>query len=132
MRILDNCDPLWLQWARKLQALAQNGLTYTENGYDLDRYRQIRLIALEMMAKGSGSSLTRIEELFEGEVGYQTPKVDTRGVVFREDRLLLVREKIDGLWTLPGGWVDPNETPREAVEREVMEESGYEVRAENC
>ena len=130
MRILDNCDPLWLQWARKLQALAQNGLTYTENGYDLDRYRQIRLIALEMMAKGSGSSLTRIEEIFEGEVGYQTPKVDTRGVVFREDRLLLVREKINGLWTLTGGWVDPNETPREAVEREVMEESGHEVRAE--
>ena len=58
MRILDNCDPLWLQWARKLQALAQNGLTYTENGYDLDRYRQIRLIALEMMAKGFESSLT--------------------------------------------------------------------------
>ena len=82
------------------------------------------------MEKGSGSSLTRIEELFEGEVGYQTPKVETRGVVFQEERLLVVREKIDKLWSLPGGWVDPNETPREAVEREVMEESGYEV--QNC
>ena len=65
--------------------------------------------------------MTRIEGLFEGEVGYHTPKVGTRGVVFRKDRLLLVREKIDRLWTLPGGWVDPNETPREAVEQEVME-----------
>ena len=122
-------EPRWLQWARDLQALAQNGLLYAEDGYDLERYRKIERIAAEMMSAGSGNTIMHVEKLFNKEVGYQTPKVDTRGVVFRNKRLLLVRERQDGLWTLPGGWVDPNETPRQAVEREVMEESGYLVQA---
>merc|ERR1712096_356628 len=126
---LKNQDPRWLQWAKELMSVAQSGLTFSERGYDLGRYRQIRRIAAEMMAEGSDTPLSMVEQLFEQEVGYQTPKVDTRGVVFKEERLLLVREKADGLMTLPGGWVDLNETPREAVEREVLEETGYVVSA---
>ncbi|MGA1599655.1 MAG: NUDIX hydrolase [bacterium] len=126
----DPQDPQWLRWARALQALAQNGLTYAENGFDRERYEQIRVIAAEMMEAGSGLPAEQVRALFQRETGYQTPKVDSRGVIFRDQALLLVRERSDGRWTLPGGWVDPNESPREAVEREVWEESGYRVQAE--
>jgi hypothetical protein len=123
----DPQDPQWLRWARALQALAQNGLTYAENGFNRERYEQIRVIAAEMMEAGSGLPAEQVRALFQRETGYQTPKVDSRGVIFWDQALLLVRERSDGRWTLPGGWVDPNEFPREVVEREVWEESGYRV-----
>src|SRR5512136_250247 len=123
-------EPHWLQWARQLQAIAQNGLTYAQNAYDVERYTAVRQIAAEMMAAGSDTDLSRVLDLFSGEVGYATPKVDVRGVVFRGDALLLVKELVDdGRWTLPGGWADPNESPGEAVVREVFEESGFQTRA---
>ena len=123
-------DPQWLRWARALHAIAQNGLTYTDGEFDRKRYEDIKRIAAEMMAAGSDTPMAVVQTLFAEQTGHQTPKVDSRGVVFREDALLLVREKSDNGWTLPGGWVDPNESPREAVEREVWEESGYKVRAD--
>jgi ADP-ribose pyrophosphatase YjhB (NUDIX family) len=122
-------EPQWLRWARQLQAIAQNGLTYAQNAYDVERFEAVRQVAAEMMAAGSGTDLSRILDLFSAEVGYATPKVDVRGVVFRGDALLLVRELADGGWTLPGGWADPNESPGEAVVREVFEESGFQTRA---
>jgi ADP-ribose pyrophosphatase YjhB (NUDIX family) len=122
-------EPQWLRWARQLQAIAQNGLTYAQNAYDVERFEAVRQVAAEMMAAGSKTDLNRILDLFSGEVGYATPKVDVRGVVFREDALLLVKELADGGWTLPGGWADPNESPGEAVVREVFEESGFQTRA---
>lgn len=120
----------WLTWVKALRSIAQAGLTYAEGPFDLERYKQIQEIAAEMAAAQTGTDLPMIHELFAGAVGYETPKVDVRGVVFREERILLVRELMDGgRWTLPGGWADVNDRPSEAVEREVWEESGFRVRA---
>ena len=122
-------EPHWLLWARELQAMAQTGLTFSQDKYDLERYQRLRGIAAAMMAAGSGEPLERIHALFEQDVGYPTPKVDVRGAVFAHRRILLVREISDGRWTLPGGWADVNQSPRECVEREINEESGFEARA---
>jgi ADP-ribose pyrophosphatase YjhB (NUDIX family) len=121
--------PRWLQWAKALQAIAQNGLTYTEGPFDVERYEVVREIAAEMMAAHSDAELDFVRDLFANEVGAATPKVDVRAAVFRDDAILLVKERDDGLWTLPGGWADVNEPPSQAVEREVYEESGYRTRA---
>jgi ADP-ribose pyrophosphatase YjhB (NUDIX family) len=120
--------PHWLDWAQRLQAIAQTGLNYTTNVYDTERYEQIREIAAEMAASFSNADADALRGLFAGEAGHATPKVDVRGVAFREEGVLLVREKSDGLWTLPGGWADVGESAGEAVAREVWEESGYRVR----
>jgi ADP-ribose pyrophosphatase YjhB (NUDIX family) len=122
-------DPAWLLWARELQAIAQTGLTFSADAYDQDRYRRVRAIASEMLSQGSGAPADRIQGLFEQDLGYPTPKVDVRGAVFCDHRILMVREVSDGGWTLPGGWADVNQTPGQCVEREVREESGFEVRA---
>ncbi|MGA7721380.1 MAG: NUDIX hydrolase [Ignavibacteriaceae bacterium] len=122
-------EPKWLEWAKSLQAIAQNGLTYAENEFDIERYDQIRNISAEIMASNSGGDFEFIKELFRKQEGYATPKVDVRGVIFKSNKILLVKEKIDGGWTLPGGWADPNETPSESVEREVFEESGFIVKS---
>jgi ADP-ribose pyrophosphatase YjhB (NUDIX family) len=121
-------EPNWLKWAKQLAALAQNGLTYSDNEYEIDRYKQIRQIAAEMMSAGFEVESKTFIDLFSQERGYATPKVDVRGAVFRDDRILLVREKLDGGWTLPGGWADPCQSPSEAVAREVFEEAGFQVR----
>ena len=129
--MLKETEPQWVIWGRRLAAVAQNGLTYAENHYDLERYMQVREVATEMMAAGFQAPAARIQALLAGENGYATPKVDTRGVVFREGKLLLVRELADGgRWTLPGGWADVNDTPSAAVEREIFEEAGFITRAE--
>jgi ADP-ribose pyrophosphatase YjhB (NUDIX family) len=121
-------EPKWLEWAKSLQAIAQNGLTYSTNEFDIERFEQVRKISAEIMASNSDGDLEFIEGLFKNADGYATPKVDVRGVVIKEGKILLVKEKIDGGWTLPGGWADPNETPSESVEREVFEESGFIVK----
>jgi len=121
-------EPKWLEWAKSLQAIAQNGLTYSTNEFDIERFEQVRKISAEIMASNSDGDLEFIEGLFKTADGYATPKVDVRGVVIQGGKILLVKEKIDGGWTLPGGWADPNETPSESVEREVFEESGFIVK----
>lgn len=123
-------EPKWLEWAKSLVAIAQNGLTYSENEFDIERFKQVREIAAQMMAENSDGDLKFIKELFKNADGYQTPKVDVRAAVFKDNKILLVKEKIDGGWTLPGGWADPNESPSQAAEREVIEESGFNVKAE--
>jgi ADP-ribose pyrophosphatase YjhB (NUDIX family) len=121
-------EPNWLVWAKNLQAIAQNGLAYADgNHFDIERYHQIREIATEMMALRGNIEKSVLLEIFKRENGYATPKVDVRGVVFRDGQILLVKEISDGKWTLPGGWADVNETPKEVVVREVKEESGYDV-----
>ena len=122
-------DPQWLTWVKELQAIAQNGLTYGRDPYDLERYAALRQVAAEIAAHYTKVPLPIMQGLFAEETGYATPKVDVRGAVFRDDAILLVRERSDGLWTLPGGWVDVNDPPSVAVEREIREESGYEARA---
>jgi ADP-ribose pyrophosphatase YjhB (NUDIX family) len=122
-------EPKWLDWAKRLQAIAQNGLTFVHNPFDQERYEAIRQIAAEMLAEGSNVDFNKVLDLLSRETGYATPKVDTRGVVFQDNALLLVKELSDNGWTLPGGWADPYESPSEAVVREVQEESGFQTRA---
>ncbi len=122
-------DLRWLEWGKQLQAIAQNGLTFSENPYDIERYKSLQAIAAEILATYSNVEPSYVLDLFTQEVGYATPKVDVRGVVFRDNTLLFVKEREDGCWTLPGGWGDVGESPSEAVVREVYEESGYHTRA---
>ncbi len=121
--------PRWLDWMMRLQAIAQNGLTFSTNPYDVERYTAIRQIAGEMLAAGSGAEVSLISGLLGADTGYATPKVDVRGVVFRQDTLLLVRECSEGRWSLPGGWADVGESPAESVVREIYDESGFQTRA---
>src|ERR1700733_1576412 len=122
-------DPRWLLWAREMQALAQTGLALTRDPYDRERYQRLRGLAARIMTEHRGQDVQPIEALFAGDIGYATPKLDVRGAVFRDSRLLLVRETADGdRWTLPGGWADVNESPFESVVKEVREESGFDVR----
>lgn len=121
--------PSRLAWAQHLQALAQTGLTYARDPYDADRYGQIRRIAAEMVASRP-EEIEALAEGFAAETGYATPKVDVRGAVWDDrDRLLLVRERSDGLWTLPGGWADVRVSPADNVVREIYEEAGFHCRA---
>ncbi|MBF2063785.1 MAG: NUDIX hydrolase [Calothrix sp. C42_A2020_038] len=122
-------QPKWLEWSQKLQAIAQNGLTFSENPFDIERYKQLRQIAAEITANYTQVELPYISDLFAREVGYATPKIDVRGVVFQNNKILLVKEKFDGLWTLPGGYADVGESPSQAVVKEILEESGYQTLA---
>ena len=119
----------WIKWGRKLQAISQTGLHFCENQYDRERYEEIGKIAGEILAEHTNLSVEELLQLNKDEFGYATPKVDVRGVVFRDQKILLVREIADaGRWTLPGGWADVNDTPTQAVIREVEEESGFKTK----
>ncbi len=120
---------MWLGWVKRLQAIAQDGLTYSEDPYDLGRYEMLREVAAEILAAHSRGSIENARELLQLETGPATPKVDVRAAVFRRDEILLVKEPADGGWSLPGGWADVGESPAESTVREVREESGYRVRA---
>lgn len=124
-------DPDWLLWAREIQAISQTGLAFSQDPYDLERYRALGRLSARIMAEHTGASEEHIQGLFDQQVGYATPKVGVRGAVFdAEGRILMVREAVDDhRWTLPGGWADVNQTPTQSVVREVFEESGYRVRA---
>jgi ADP-ribose pyrophosphatase YjhB (NUDIX family) len=111
-----------------LQAIAQDGLTYTKDDYDLGRYEQLRDLAAEILAAHTTGTLEEAGDLLALERGPATPKVDVRAVAFREGRILLVKEPGDAGWSLPGGWADVGESPSEAAARETLEESGYKVR----
>jgi ADP-ribose pyrophosphatase YjhB (NUDIX family) len=121
--------PQWLRWAREIQALAQTGLHYARNSFERERAQRLLEIAAEMVAEHSEMGFPEVEVAFAAQEGYVTPKVDVRGAVFVDGRILLVREAMDGGWTLPGGWAEVGESPRTAVEREVREEAGIKVRA---
>jgi ADP-ribose pyrophosphatase YjhB (NUDIX family) len=118
----------WLEWASELQSIAQAGLTFGENQYDLDRYQQIRDLSVEILHEYTDIDHNKIRDLFASETGYQTPKVDIRASVFFNDKILLVNEKIDGKWSLPGGWADVNSSVSESAVRECFEEAGAVVK----
>ncbi len=118
----------WLDIAKELQSIAQAGLTFAENKYDLERYRQLREISVRIMNGYTDIPVEKIRDLFASETGYQTPKVDVRGVVFRDSKILMVRETIDNFWTLPGGWADVGYSPFETAAKEIWEEAGIRVR----
>ncbi len=115
--------------ANSLFAIAQNGLLFTKDAFDKERYLQIQKIAASILVEKSSFTFDKIIDLFNCEKGYATPKLDVRGAVFKGDKILLVKERSDQLWTLPGGWVDVNESPSEAVCKEIYEESGFKTKA---
>jgi ADP-ribose pyrophosphatase YjhB (NUDIX family) len=119
--------PHWLEWAREIQALSQTGLAYSETEYHIQRYRRLMEIAAEMVESHTGLPKQPVLENFTVQPGYATPKVDVRGAVIRDGKILLVQERRDERWCMPGGWADVGELPSEMVAREVWEESGFEV-----
>jgi len=120
----------WLKWAIELQSLAQAGLFYTKDDFDAERYARIREIAAEMIQYKTDIPLNKVKDLFCGEKGYQTPKIDTRAAIFEGDKILLVREKND-TWALPGGWVDVTVSVLENTVKEVKEEAGLDVQVDS-
>jgi ADP-ribose pyrophosphatase YjhB (NUDIX family) len=122
--------PKRLAWAREIQAIAQTGLSYARDPYDVERYARLGEIAARMMADDDEETAGRLQSLFADQVGHATPKIDVRAAVFHGDTLLLVQGTEDGLWSLPGGWADPGESPSQAVARETFEESGFRVKVE--
>lgn len=119
----------WLAWAVELQSLAQAGLHYCQDDFDRERYERIRTMAAEMVSLQSQMPLPRVQDLFCGESGYQTPKLDSRAAIFKADKILLVKER-NGRWSLPGGWVDVDLSVKENTIKEVKEEAGLEVTAD--
>ena len=116
----------WLKWAIEIQSLAQAGLTYTDNVYDIERCERLREIAAEIIEEKSNISLEKVKDLFCNENGYQTPKIDTRAAIFKDDKILLTHEN-NGTWSLPGGWCDVLESVASNTIKEVKEETGLDV-----
>lgn len=116
----------WLKFAIEIQSLAQNGLAYTNNLYDIERYTRLREISAEMLSMTTEISIEKVKDVFCNETGYQTPKLDTRAAIFKDNKILLVHEN-DGTWSLPGGWVDVLESIKSNTIKEVKEETGLDV-----
>ena len=116
----------WLKWAIEIQSLAQSGLAYTDNVYDIERYKRLREISAEMLAEKTDLSIEKVKDLFCDETGYQTPKIDTRAVIFKGNKILLTHEN-NGTWSLPGGWCDVLESVKSNTIKEVKEETGLDV-----
>lgn len=121
--------PTWLKWAREIQAIAQTGSHFAADEYQLQRYQRLSEVAAEILSVHTTLEAESLTEIFSKQVGYATPRVGVRAAVFRSGELLLVQERVDGGWTLPGGWADVGERPSFAIEREVWEEAGFRVQA---
>ena len=119
----------WLDFAIRIQSIAQAGIQYGKDQYDKERYGELRKIAAEMISEKTDISVEKVYDLFCNETGYQTPKVDTRAAVFMDDKILLVHEN-NGTWSLPGGWCDVDQSIASNTEKEVKEEAGFTVKAE--
>ncbi len=125
----DKAIPQWLAWAREIQALAQTGIHYAQNEYERERHTRLREIAAEIIAQHTSLTALELTAEFSRQAGYATPRVDVRAAVFRDKKLLMVHETIDGTWAMPGGWADVGDVPSEAAERETKEEAGFIVKA---
>jgi ADP-ribose pyrophosphatase YjhB (NUDIX family) len=123
-------SPKWKEWAQEIFSLSQAGLVYSKNEFDLERYKRLQEITAEMIASQSLLEMDAILESFSMQVGYITPKVDVRGAVVKDGKILLIQERADERWAMPGGWADLGNSPASVAEREVWEESGYRVKAE--
>ncbi|MUK90440.1 NUDIX domain-containing protein [Ornithinibacillus sp. L9] len=119
----------WLHWAKRIQALSQSGLAFSKDKYDIERYQELRDISVEIIASYSDMDIKKVKELFATETGYQTPKIDVRGVVFHQNKILLVKEKMDDKWSLPGGFCEVGISPAENCIKEIKEEAGFDVKA---
>jgi ADP-ribose pyrophosphatase YjhB (NUDIX family) len=125
----EHAIPQWLHWAREIHQIGQTGLYFTQNEFDRQRFQRLLEISAEMISNHTDESLDEVKAALSAQPGYITPKVDVRGAVFKDDQILMVREMLDGLWSLPGGWADVNDAPSDMVEREVLEETGLKVKA---
>ena len=121
--------PRWLEWAREIQALAQSGHHYSENDYQRERFDRLTEIAAEISGEYSKLEYPALVGAFRAPIGYATPRVDVRAAVFQNGKLLMVQERMDYGWTLPGGWMDVGNVPSQAAERETLEEAGFIVKA---
>ncbi|ETZ21345.1 NUDIX hydrolase [Pedobacter sp. V48] len=120
---------LILNYAKRLKSIAHLGLTYANNEYDIERYRELEQISLEMMNMATGLPSDQLAGYFSTAKEYITPKVDIRAVIFNDkNEILLVKEKADGKWSLPGGWADIGQSPTEAAVKEALEETGFSVK----
>ena len=119
----------WLDWAVELQSLAQSALYYCKDKFDIERFERIREISAEMLSEVSGLPIEKVKEIFCNEVGFQTPKLDCRAAIFKEDKILLVQEN-NKTWSLPGGWVDVDQSVKQNTIKEVKEEAGLDVTAD--
>ncbi|SDH19653.1 ADP-ribose pyrophosphatase YjhB, NUDIX family [Planococcus glaciei] len=117
----------WLEWAQRIQSLSQAGLAYSKNVYDLERFEELRDISVEILKEHTEMEMEKIKDLFATDTGYQTPKLDIRGAVFKDGKILMVHEKIDDCWSLPGGFCDIGLSPAENIVKEIKEESGFDV-----
>lgn len=120
-------EPKWLEWAKQMQAIAQTGLTYAKDVYDIERYEALRQLSIDVLTRYTAADEEAVRLAFASDKGYATPKTDVRAVAFEQGRILMVREKIDGAWSLPGGWADIGLSPSEVAVKETREESGFEV-----
>lgn len=117
----------WLKWATEIQSIAQAGLTYSKDKYDLERFEQLKKISAEIISEYTEVEVEKVKDLLDMEEGYLTPKVDVRGAIIKEDKILLVKESIDGAWSMPGGWADINLSVSENIIKEAKEEAGVNV-----
>jgi len=122
-------SPQWLKWAREIQALSQTGLAFAVTDYEKNRYARLTELAAEITSSFTNLKSEEISPVFMNQPGYATPKIDVRSAVIREGEILLVQEKTDERWAMPGGWADVGDFPASVAERETEEESGYIVKA---
>ena len=125
---MDNNEK-WLEWAVELQSIAQSALYYCKDKFDIERFERIREISAEMISHKSDIPVEKVKNLFCNEIWYQTPKLDCRAAIFKYNKILLVKES-NGLWSLPGGWVDVDLSVKENIIKEVKEEAGLDVTPE--
>lgn len=118
----------WLTIAKKINSIAQTGLTFTKDKFDIERYSELLELSIQILNNITEIDSKKLEFVFNRNIGYQTPKIGVRAVVFKEDKLLMVKEKMDNKWCLPGGYADVGMTPSEIVINEVKEESGFDVK----
>ena len=123
-------QPKWMEWAQEMFSMSQAGLTYSQNPFDIERYKRLQEITAEMIASQSELDKQAVLESFSMQAGYVTPKIDVRGAVVRDGKILLIQERADDKWAMPGGWADLGDAPASVAEREVWEESGYRVKAQ--
>ena len=129
IRDRDQIEPKqWVKWAQTLQAEAQSGLAYATNPFDIERYERLRALSVEIMNTYTEAGMDKVRTMFASETGYQTPKIDVRGAVVKNGKILLVQEKLnEDRWSLPGGWADVGLSLKENIEKEVREAAGLEV-----
>lgn len=122
----ENAQRKWISWAMELQFIGQAGITYSKDRFDQERFERVRELSGEIMSEYTGLSMEQVTDLFCNETGFQTPKLDTRAAIIEKGKILLVKEQ-DGRWSVPGGWVDVNETAGRNVAKETWEEAGLKV-----